>query len=137
MLPFCEELARRIPTPHCETLDGEKADLSPPFPPLRMRPFHPVKHCERVLPNLPQRSLEPLIRKDPESFLAFAESRDEVQIPFPPPQMGEDVPVLGTWRSSVTAFGDVYREALRLTPVPLQVPPPRKDKHQVKQAAGC
>ncbi|UQC85118.1 uncharacterized protein CLUP02_10614 [Colletotrichum lupini] len=124
---FCEELARRIPTPHCETLDGEKADLSPPFPPLRIRPFQPVKHCERVLPNLPQRSLEPLIRKDPEGLLAFAESRDE---------MGEDVPVLGTWRPSVTAFGDVYREALRLTLVPLQVPP-RNDKHQVKQAAGC
>ncbi|KAG7055120.1 hypothetical protein JMJ77_0007587 [Colletotrichum scovillei] len=128
MLPFCEELARRIPTPHCETLDGEKADLSPPFPPLRIPPFQPVKHCERVLPNLPQRSLEPLIRRDPESLLAFAESRDEVQIPFPPASDGG--------RCTVTAFGDVYREALRLTLVPLKVPP-RNDKHQVKQAAWC
>ncbi|KXH25944.1 hypothetical protein CNYM01_01785 [Colletotrichum nymphaeae SA-01] len=102
MLPFCEELARRIPTPHCETLDGEKADLSPPFPPLRIRPFQPVKHCERVLPNLPQRSLEPLIRKDPESLLASAESRDEVQIPFPPASDGGRC--TGTWHMEALSY---------------------------------
>ncbi|EXF78725.1 hypothetical protein CFIO01_08497 [Colletotrichum fioriniae PJ7] len=137
MLPFCEELARRIPTPHCATLDGEKADLSPPFPPLRMRPFHPVKHCERVLPNLPQRSLEPLIRKDPESFLAFAESRDEVQIPFPPASDGRRC--TGTWHMEVLSYCFWRRLPRGFTSdaCASASASPRKDKHQVKQAAGC
>lgn len=47
-----------------------------------------------MVPEQLSRSLEPLIRKDPEGL---AESRAEVQNPSPPPQMGEHVPILCTW----------------------------------------